>query len=247
MQRAGYGSSTLLPVKISVHFEGIAVPILNGLSDSRKDAHQSGIHPRALHVEGRVIYQETDCDPCWAVFAIEFRDKRINDTVFVANEVWSCVALFRSFVEDIVVRRSMRMAPAEGSLPDEDVVEPPVILIRGRNAHGFKCMGRVPRRLAFIGSKEVPAIDEEIVREHRGLGITQDFLAFNIADKNVVVDQGRTMVHLQKEHFGLRVADDIAGDAAALAGEVEPDSECAMLLVVDAPDEVVLDHRVHQQ
>ena len=52
------------------------------------------------------------------------------------------------------------------------------------------------------------------------------------------------MVHLQKDGGGLRVVDDIAGDARPLIPKIHPDPESSLHLVVDAAYQVAADHGV---
>ena len=73
--------------------------------------------------------------------------------------------------------------------------------------------------------------------DDRRFGITSQPLA----DKDVVVDQGRAVVHLQEDGLRLRVIDDVARDSRSLVGVVHPDAIGGLLLVKDAADQVAAD------
>ena len=57
---AGDWSRILLPVDVGIHFDRVAVTILNGLPNGRKDTEKLSIDPRPFHTERRVIHGKRD-------------------------------------------------------------------------------------------------------------------------------------------------------------------------------------------
>ena len=66
-----------------------------------------------------------------------------------------------------------------------------------------------------------------------------------LADQHVVINQNGAVIHLQENRGGLGVVDYVARDPRALIAEVDPDSKCALLLVIHASDQVFSDDRVY--
>ena len=80
----------------------------------------------------------------------------------------------------------------------------------------------------------VAAVYEEVVCEDCCFGIGLGVVSYDY----VVVYEGWAVVHFEEQGSRLGIVDDVAGDADSLVAEVDPDTEGALLLMVDAADQV---------
>ena len=167
------------------------------------------------------------------------RDIRFDHAVLIAEGAFLC-----PLHKDVVIRCIAWSCfhPVE-SLSDKDIVKPLVILGGAGFASGSYCSMRpVILGTAFdVWIVLVPAIDKQIVREHRSLGVTSGWLS----DEDVVIDKNGAVVHLQENGGGFGVVDDIAGNPDALVAEVNPNAKSTLRLSIDSPDQVAADDGIH--
>jgi len=167
------------------------------------------------------------------------RDIRFDHAVLIAEGAFLC-----PLQKDVVIRCIAGSCfYLVESLSDKDIVKPLVILGGAGFASGSYCSMRpVILGTAFdVWIVLVPAIDKQIVREHRSLGVTSGWLS----DEDVVIDKNGAVVHLQENGGGFGVVDDIAGNTDALVAEVNPNPKSALLLSVNTPDQIAADDGIH--